>query len=238
MAGRTQKTRWWSAHRDALTQAILVFPLFAIYQLGVILGARGNAADFVSGLLIDLSRHDPVLYLQLVLGMVVVYGLTIWGLRRSGTFHPSDFVPVLLESGGYALVMGSIILFVMRHVLGGVPGLALGAVGPVEVIVVSAGAGFHEELLFRMVLLGGTAKLLSGFTSRRAAWLWAMAISSLLFSLVHHVGVYGDPFDRGIFVYRALAGVYFGLIYVFRGFAMAAWTHALYDVYVLWLRPQ
>jgi hypothetical protein len=36
-------------------------------------------------------------------------------------------------------------------------------------------------------------------------------------------------------VYRSLAGVIFGLIYHWRGFAVAAWTHTLYDVFVFTL---
>ena len=31
--------------------------------------------------------------------------------------------------------------------------------------------------------------------------------------------------------------VFFGLLFWFRGFAVAAYTHALYDIYVLVLKP-
>jgi membrane protease YdiL (CAAX protease family) len=33
--------------------------------------------------------------------------------------------------------------------------------------------------------------------------------------------------------YRTLGGMTFGLIYLYRGLGVAAWTHALYDVLVL-----
>ena len=44
------------------------------------------------------------------------------------------------------------------------------------------------------------------------------------------------PWKIGVYaalIVIALAGVFFALVYQLRGFAVAAWTHALYDVYVL-----
>ncbi|MCA9638481.1 MAG: CPBP family intramembrane metalloprotease, partial [Myxococcales bacterium] len=60
-----------------------------------------------------------------------------------------------------------------------------------------------------------------------------LVISSLVFSLAHHVGPAAEAFTFDAFVYRTLAGVFFAIVYQLRGFAVAAWTHALYDVYVL-----
>ena len=48
-----------------------------------------------------------------------------------------------------------------------------------------------------------------------------------------HIGPAGEAFTFAAFVYRTLAGAFFAVIYHARGFAVAAWTHALYDVYVL-----
>ena len=101
-----------------------------------------------------------------------------------------------------------------------------------DIAVISAGAGLHEELIFRVLGMGGIGFLLYGITGRRRAWLAALILSSLIFSLAHHVGPAGEAFTYAAFVYRTLAGVFFALVYQFRGFAVAAWTHALYDVYV------
>ena len=60
-----------------------------------------------------------------------------------------------------------------------------------------------------------------------------MVASSLIFAAVHHLGVAGEEFTLSAFVYRTLAGAYFGVVYQLRGFAVAAWTHCLYDLYVL-----
>jgi membrane protease YdiL (CAAX protease family) len=64
----------------------------------------------------------------------------------------------------------------------------------------------------------------------------ALLASSILFSAMHHIPPYGDPLHLGVFVFRVLAGCFFGLVYWFRGFAVAVYTHALYDIYVLLLR--
>ena len=57
-------------------------------------------------------------------------------------------------------------------------------------------------------------------------------ISAVLFAAAHHIGPYGEPFDRSVFLFRALAGLYFGLLYQLRGFGVAVGTHASYDVLV------
>ncbi|MBL4687558.1 MAG: CPBP family intramembrane metalloprotease [Nannocystaceae bacterium] len=117
-----------------------------------------------------------------------------------------------------------------------IPGLAVGGRNPLDILVISAGAGFHEELIFRLGIMGGLGWLLTGLTGdkrRWIAWVIAVAVSSVMFSMAHHIGPAGEAFTFMAFVYRTLAGVFFALVYQTRGFAVAAWTHALYDVYVL-----
>jgi len=61
---------------------------------------------------------------------------------------------------------------------------------------------------------------------------WALA-ASLAFSAWHYVGDLGEPFELRSFVFRAVCGFAFTLIYAFRGFAPAVWTHTIYDAWVL-----
>ncbi|MCA9711432.1 MAG: CPBP family intramembrane metalloprotease [Myxococcales bacterium] len=218
---------------DGLTSAILVFPLFLIYQLGILGGRGQNGVDFVTRALIQVSARDLTNYLVVLAGMLVAYAAIVILLRRTGRFCAGAFLPMLLESTFYALVMGSIIVFVIGQFARVVPGLSIGGAGAVDVVVISAGAGFHEELIFRVILMGGLAWLLTGLTGPKRAWLAAIVLSSLVFSLAHHLGPMGEPFAFAAFVYRTLAGVFFAIVYHVRGFAVAAWTHALYDVYVL-----
>lgn len=225
--------RYLGGRLDGLSSAILVFPLFLIYQIGILSGRGQNGVDFLTRAFIELGRRDLTNYLIIMAVALAAYAALIVLLRHRGAFHPRAFAPMLVESTFYALVMGSIILFVMQKFLGVLPGLAIGGRGPLDVLVISAGAGFHEELIFRLVLMGGMAWLLTGIMGERRAWLIALVVSSLAFSIAHHVGPAGEPFTFAAFVYRSLAGVFFALVFQIRGFAVAAWTHALYDVYVL-----
>ena len=59
---------------------------------------------------------------------------------------------------------------------------------------------------------------------------------ALLFSLAHYVGPGGDTFAIHSFLFRFLAGALFGIIFLGRGLAVAVYTHAIYDIYVLVLR--
>jgi membrane protease YdiL (CAAX protease family) len=220
---------------DPLTSAILVFPLFLTYQIGILSGRGQNGVDFVTKSLIELGQRDLTNYLLIMGIMLVAYAAVVFILRRRGNFHPRAFLPMLAESAFLALIMGSLILFVMNQFMGVLPQLHLmiGGTKPLDVIVISAGAGFHEELLFRVVLMGGLAWILTGVMGRRRAWLVALVLSSLAFALAHHVGPVGENFTFAAFTYRSLAGAFFAAVYQVRGFAVAAWTHALYDVYVL-----
>ena len=102
---------------------------------------------------------------------------------------------------------------------------------------VAAGAGFHEELTFRVVLLSGGALLLRqalGAPPARA-WLLCALVSSLLFALAHHVGPQGEGLTLTALCFRTLAGVFLALLYGARGFAVAVYTHAFYDLLVFFV---
>jgi hypothetical protein len=119
---------------------------------------------------------------------------------------------------------------------GGGPALAVGGELSVSMVLfISAGAGLHEELVFRVLLFGGLLALLRRGLSVGPALslLLALAVSAALFSYAHHLPPHGEPFTTFAFVFRLLAGVVFGLLYHLRGFATAVYTHFLYDVLVL-----
>jgi len=240
-AAAKTKTRG-SGSRNLVTSLILVFPLFLIYQLGVVLiYPMINGADFLTRFLFQNLGLSRSAYLGYTAAVAVLYVLTVAILRRKQQIHLTMFMPVLLESAIYALTMGSVIVLVMTRIFGVSPSLAvgIGQAGFVTRIVMSMGAGFWEETTFRLGLMTGTARLCERVVGMRptVALLIALVLSSLVFSAVHHIPPYGDPLHLGVFTFRFLAGMCFGLLFWFRGFAVAAYTHAIYDVYVLILRP-
>ena len=215
---------------NLLTQVVLVFPALLAYELGVLaLGLRQrNGVDLITDEIGARIGYGAFSILLLVTFVVLVFVL-----RREQKFEWSALIPVLLESGIYALTMGTFIIFVMVDILHMNPRMA---VGVLDKFVLALGAGVHEELFFRLMLLGGLAYILERALPRTTAILIAFLVSSALFSAAHHLGRLGDPFTIGVFTYRVLAGLVFATIYWFRGFAVAVYTHALYDVYVMILR--
>ena len=101
--------------------------------------------------------------------------------------------------------------------------------------MLALGAGLYEELLFRVLLVGGLAAAFRWLVGGRT-WItgtMAAVIGALLFSAFHYVGEYGDTLEVASFTYRVIAGLAFSGLYLVRGFGITAWTHALYDVYVM-----
>src|SRR5688572_12455759 len=97
--------RHLSGRIDPLTSAVLVFPLLAVYQLGILGGRGNNGVDFITRALIGAARRDLGNYLVIIGAMLAVYVAVLVILRKRGTFHPRAFLPMLLESGFYALTM-------------------------------------------------------------------------------------------------------------------------------------
>ena len=103
-------------------------------------------------------------------------------------------------------------------------------------VVLSVGAGIYEELIFRLIGFAVLHFLLSDFLGLRASvTLPAMVVlSGLLFSLYHYWGP--EPFAVQTFVFRAIAGSYFGMVMLWRGFGITAGCHAGYDILICILR--
>ncbi len=225
---------------DLVASLILIAPLYLAYAVGILFAGTVNGVDFVTRHVWAACGHDRAAYL---LFHLVVGASFVWWVRRARHGRSLSLevaAPVAVEAAIYALAMGTVIRLIMQHVLG--PALsagddaALGNTG--ERIVASLGAGVHEELVFRLGMMGGIGWLLirAGLAPRPSIAL-AVAASSLLFSLAHHVGPFGDPWDHDVFVFRVLAGAVFALIFWFRSLAHAVYAHVLYDIWVLVVRP-
>ena len=229
---------------DPLTSLLLVFPLFVVYQIGVLsMPSTYNGADLVTAQMLRLLHGNSGTYLLLNVALALAFLVLVLVLRRNNTFDPRLFLPVLFESAIYALTMGSLICFVMIDLLHIDPKLAItlsttpGQASPAAKLILSLGAGVHEEILFRLIMVGGGVWLFERALGLRR-WLaiaLAFAISSVLFSAAHHI-IGGEPFRVGAFTYRILCGLVFATIFQTRGFAVAVYTHALYDIYVLLVR--
>jgi membrane protease YdiL (CAAX protease family) len=230
---------------NELTSLMLVFPLFLVYQIGVLaIPEVYNGADLITSELLHLLHGRLGAYILLNVGLGIAFLVALLVLRRRNEFQARQFIRVILESAFYAVTMGTFIVFVMTNVLHIDPRLRIAvplAAGPHDVgmfgrIILSFGAGVHEELVFRLLMIPALIYLAQKLFGFGRAWsiVFAFLVSSVLFSLAHHV-IGGEPFHVGVFVYRTLCGLVFATIYQFRGFATGVYTHALYDIFVLTL---
>jgi membrane protease YdiL (CAAX protease family) len=95
------------------------------------------------------------------------------------------------------------------------------------------GAGIYEELLFRLILITAAVWLIGlWLPDKRKIAVLAVIASSLLFAAAHYVGAAGDEFGWFSFSFRFFAGVFFALLFLYRGFGITAGSHALYDIIV------
>ncbi len=210
---------------------LMVAPLLVAYQAGLlIVGVEAlNGADFVTRYLLTFGGRT---FLLLNLAILFAFGVGVVWLDGKGRGTGDYFIPVFVESLAYALGLGTVVLQVMAEAR---------LLGPeadgtlLSRLVLSAGAGIHEELVFRLLLMGGLIALGRRFVDAPfAIGVLALAISSVLFSLAHFRA---EPFDTFAFWFRTFAGGIFGVLYWARGFAIAVYTHAFYDVFVLVFRP-
>jgi hypothetical protein len=232
---RTTRTPWHSF--------VLVLPLLVLYQVTAVFANLGqrraivNGADaLVQDLLNLFGLHGWVaswLVVALIAG-VFIYRTDAAG--RASPVRPGHFVLVLAESSVYAVIFGSFVAYLTSLILpgGGFLQMGGGAANFGQKLAVSLGAGFYEELVFRLFLTGGILALLHRARMKRGpAVLLAVVVSSFIFSLFHYIGPLGEPLQIGSFAFRFVAGGVLAGLFALRGFAVAAWTHSLYDVFLL-----
>lgn len=105
--------------------------------------------------------------------------------------------------------------------------------GTLPRVIRFVGAGVYEEVLFRLCLLPACfAAFRLLFLPGRPAAVLAVLCTSLAFSIAHHIGPSPDPFTPFIFMFRTIAGLFFAILFVLRGFGITAGCHAAYDVLV------
>ena len=215
---------------------IASLPLLLGYEILVTLtqspfwGVRNAADVWIRTVMMAFDIRPQYIFfvmILIVIGMIPV-------IKVKGSAPPlkgSIFLVMFLEALAYSMVLGIVLHFMVRLVLlsaGGFAGNAL------QNIALSLGAGLFEEFFFRVLLLNvlfwGLKFILR---TTLLTGLVAILTASLLFSLSHYIGNMADTFQWYSFIFRWMAGLLFTLLYFFRGFAITAYTHALYDIQVL-----
>jgi CAAX prenyl protease-like protein len=239
---------YWQASRAPRYSLLFALPLLITYEVLALLVPHGpGGVEIRNGA--DVLLQEVFVWLAGVWGprlfMLGLIGVGAWLIAKDirakgGKLAPTVLGTMLLESLGLSLVFGIVVSGLTVALLGAPPPpMALGPVterlGRGTLLMLSIGAGIYEELLFRVVLVGllawGAHKLLGWLPL--AAGIAATVLGALIFSAFHYIGPYGDRLEVYTFVFRTIAGLFFSALYLTRGFGITAWTHALYDVFLL-----
>jgi hypothetical protein len=224
---------YWSLSRTPLTSLVFSLPLVLAYEGGVLLLGRGsprNGADVWLRHLLDGIGFGA----YFLLPVLTVIGLLAWHHVEYDRWRlrPGLLAAMALETLVWAFFLVS--LNGLQESL-----WPLQAAGPDPVngmwgrLVGSCGAGLYEEVLFRLLALPMVAWMARKAGSEPlAASTWAVLLTSLAFSAAHYVGPLGDVFDIYSFTFRLVAGMFFAVLFLVRGFGITAGTHATYDVIV------
>jgi hypothetical protein len=236
---------YWRISRTPRYSLTFALPLLLLYELlaaainqGQAQGLRNGADVLLRSLLASVAgpRGPQILGALLLLGMATL----IWrdARRHPGRFRWTILLGMLAEAALLAVAFGIVVGTLTAHLVSALQPVATGpfdGVGWPTGLMISLGAGLYEELLFRVLLVSGillAARHVLGLGPVAAAIL-AVLGGALIFSAFHYVGPYGDRLEAGSFVFRTVAGIAFSGLYVTRGFGITAWTHALYDVFLM-----
>lgn len=224
---------YWALSRTPLTSLFFALPLVLAYEGGVLVLGRGtprNGADVWLRHLLDGLGFGSYFLLPLVTAI----GLLAWHHVEHDRWRVS---PALLAGMAAESLLWAFLLVSLGRLQEALWPLEMAAAdplgGPWARIVGSCGAGLYEEVLFRLLLLPLVTWLgRKAGCGPLAAAIWGVLLTSLVFSAAHYVGPLGDAFDVYSFTFRLLAGMFFAILFLSRGFGIAAGTHALYDVIV------
>lgn len=215
---------------------LFTLPLFFLYEINIlflswddILVVR-NGADFLMRNILESFDIYGLYGLGLVffLGLLVTY---IFFIKEDQQQEVNiNFLFIMLAESMLWSVVLYFLLFKFMVLLMNPVGKTI-----LQQVTLAIGAGIYEEFLFRVLLIAGLSGIL-GFV-----FMWdktfkniiAVVLSGGIFSAFHFMGEYGDFFSMELFLIRFFAGLILGVLYMYRGFGITAYTHSIYDLIVL-----
>ena len=229
-------SNYWRYSRSAYYSAVAALPLLVIYEILIVLsqsrywGIRNAADVWIRTFLMafDLqAQHITFVLIGISLALIPIAKSRARGIKLKANY----FALMFAECLAFSLVLGVVLQSILR--LGGLSSGGPGS-GLMQNLALSIGAGLFEEIIFRVILLNLLFLLLSPLLKKKVVTaVFSVLLASFLFSLSHYVGTMADTWQLYSFMFRWAAGLLFTVLYFIRGFAITAYTHALYDIWVL-----
>ena len=229
-------SNYWRYSRSTYYSLVMALPLLLAYEILIILTQSDywvirNAADvWIRTFLMAFDLKAQHLTFVMIGILFVLFPIA--KMRSSGVSLRIIYLfLMLLEAFVYSLILGVVLKFILR--LGGLSASGFGN-DVLQNIALSLGAGLFEEIIFRVLLLNLLFFISKLFFKKTVVnVVFSVLVSSLLFSISHYVGSMADSWQLYSFMFRWIAGMLFTVMYFIRGFAITAYTHALYDIWVI-----
>lgn len=242
---------YWNLSKSPLQILVFLLPLVLGYEISLMTVLRRDE--------INISAHEGLrrafevfgigddglligLHLPAILLVVV---LLVWHMlsRKPWTVSGSGLALMMVEA-----VLLTVPLIVVSQVISRAGGIhdatgvltaaprGVGDLGVISRLAVSVGAGLYEELVFRMLIIAVVHTIVVDVLKQSVPLgaCLGIAVSAILFTL-YHPG-YNETSARAVFL--LFAGVYFGVIFILRGFGIVVAAHTLYDVAAVLNLPQ
>ncbi|NGP77613.1 CPBP family intramembrane metalloprotease [Balneolaceae bacterium YR4-1] len=236
---RSRLKSYFNSTHTLLYSYLISLPLLLLYEI-LIFVAQPDTEQVVR-ISVDVWIKTLFSYfgqdvLSITLIFVALIGIFVLYKERNklGSLKAGYFMTMLIEASAYAFILALLISTTVSGLLQIAAYQTVESLSTLQQLALSLGAGLYEELFFRVILVGLLLLVLKYMVQTK--WLrfaLAMVIAALLFSAVHYIGDLGDTFTLSSFLFRFLFGLALNAIYIFRGFGMAAWTHAIYDLMVV-----
>jgi hypothetical protein len=223
---------------DPLTSIALTIPVFLLYHLGILVVDSRSDIDMVSTAVLGLLKSSPAVYVVGTLSLALTVATVTWIEERRGASTSVSLTRVWLEGAVFALLVLVLFGWATSRVLRSTdPAGVATTLGVWDKIVLAAGSGFHQEFIFRALLVTGFALVLTKIfrVSKKGALAVAIGLSSVACALVHNIGPHGEPFLFDVALIRVFLGGFFAGLYILRGFAVAVYGHVFFELLVYFL---
>lgn len=248
-----------SAYADLSTRPLHVLaflaPLLLAYEVGSILylsNPSTGVVETISARRMISTFFETFGALGLYLpGLALATVLLVWHVIRNDRWTLQ--LPVLplmaMESVLWTIPLIVLVVILSMAIPEIAPAVQLHAAAPAQGgihqlstparLTIAIGAGLYEELVFRVIAIALVHLLLVDVlgVNKRVGAVIAVIASAIAFTVYHDLRTPSGALNLPLTAFLVCAGLYFGLVYIWRGFGIVVGVHALYDVVALVLAP-
>ena len=229
-------SEYYRLSRNILYSIIFIFPIYIIHQainlyfelftnIVIIKSAEKSFRSIfdVFGIYNFLAYF---IFSTLLVLSIIIYNFSLF---KDQLIQFKILFIMIIESALWALVL---LLFLSCELLLSIIGVSIDNV--LYKLNICFGAGFWEELLFRLFLISFIILIFNKMfrIDLFITVIIAILISSVIFSLFHFEAFEINSIYNPLFLKRFLGGVFLGTLYIVRGLGISIYCHIFYDIII------